>query len=68
MVRFLVEEITKIGVAGKEIVISHCQNEQDALALKAALEQALHQVKVIVQPTRGLDSFYAERCGLIVGY
>ncbi len=68
MVRFLVEEITKIGVAGKEIVISHCQNEQDALALKAALEQALQQVKVIVQPTRGLDSFYAERCGLIVGY
>ncbi|MBR2660605.1 MAG: DegV family protein [Clostridia bacterium] len=68
MIRFLVEEIRKVGPAGKQIVISHCQNEKDALSLKAALETAFAGIEVLVQPTRGLDSFYAERSGLIVGY
>ena len=68
MVRFLTEEISRIGVAGKQIVISHCQNMKDALALKLSLEEANPGVEVLVQATRGLDSFYAERSGLIVGY
>jgi DegV family protein with EDD domain len=68
MIRFLVEEIQKVGIAGKQILISHCQNEKDALSLKAALETAFSGIEVLVQATRGLDSFYAERSGLIVGY
>ena len=68
MIRFLTEEIGKIGVAGRQILISHCMNEKDALALKTSLEAANPGVEVLVQPTRGLDSFYAERSGLIVGY
>ena len=68
MIRFLTEEVEKIGVAGKQILISHCHNEKDALALKAALEALRPGIEVLVQPTRGLDSFYAERSGLIVGY
>ncbi len=68
MIRFLVEEISKVGLAGKQILISHCRNLKDAEALKAALEAAFTGVEVLIQETRGLDSFYAERCGLIVGY
>ena len=68
MIRFLVEEITRVGVAGKQILISHCRNLKDAEALKAALEAAFAGVEVLIQETRGLDSFYAERNGLIVGY
>ena len=68
MIRFLTEEVGKVGVAGKQILISHCMNEKDALALKAALEAAHPGVEVLTQPTRGLDSFYAERSGLIIGY
>jgi len=68
MIRFLTEELQKVGLAGSLIVISHCMNEKDALALKEALLQAFPGVTVLVQPTRGLDSFYAERSGLIVGY
>ena len=68
MIRFLTEELQKVGVAGKQILISHCRNEKDALALKAALEAAFRGVEVLVQPARGLDSFYAERSGLIIGY
>ena len=68
MIRFLTEEVQKVGLAGRLIVISHCMNEKDALALKSALLTAFPDAKVLVQPTRGLDSFYAERSGLIVGY
>ena len=68
MVRFLVEEISRVGVAGRQILISHCQNLKDALALKEALEKAFSGIEVLVQATRGLDSFYAERSGLIIGY
>ena len=68
MIRFLVEEITRVGVAGKQILISHCRNPKDAEALKAALETAFAGIEVLIQETRGLDSFYAERSGLIIGY
>ena len=68
MIRFLVEEIRKIGLAGTEILISHCQNEKDASALKEQLQAAFEGVKVTLMETRGLDSFYAERHGLIVGF
>ena len=68
MIRFLTEEIQKIGVAGKQILISHCRNEKDALALKDSLAGAFPGVEILVQAARGLDSFYAERSGLIVGY
>ncbi len=68
MVRFLVEEITRVGVAGKQILISHCRNLKDAEALKAALEAAFTGIEILIQETRGLDSFYAERSGLIIGY
>jgi DegV family protein with EDD domain len=68
MIRFLTEELQKVGLAGSRILISHCMNEKDALALKEALLQAFPGVSVLIQPTRGLDSFYAERSGLIIGY
>ena len=68
MIRFLVEEIKKTGVAGKEIFINHCQNPEAAQELKKQLLSAFHGVAVNILPTRGLDSFYAERHGLIIGY
>ena len=68
MIRFLVDEMKKIGTAGKEILISHCQNEKCALALKEQIEEAFRGVKVTLMETRGLDSFYAERRGLIIGF
>ena len=64
----MTEELQKVGLAGKQIVISHCMNEKDARDLMNALLAVFPDVKVLVQPTRGLDSFYAERGGLIVGY
>ena len=68
MVRFLADEAARVGIAGKEIRISHCRNEKDALLLKEELEKRFPGVRVILMETRGLDSFYAERRGLIVGF
>ena len=64
----IVHEIRKIGIAGSEIRISHCQNEKSALFLKEQLESQFPGVSVVLMETRGLDSFYAERHGLIVGF
>ena len=68
MVRFMTEEIRKMGLAGKELVISHCLNEEGAQMLKEQLCAIFPFLRVDIIPTRGLDSFYAERHGLIVGY
>ena len=68
MIRFLVDEMKKIGTAGKEIRISHCLNEKNAAALKEQLTAAFSGIRVVLMKTRGLDSFYAERRGLIIGF
>ena len=69
MVRLMVEEIRKIGLAPhKKIRIHHCVNEKDATALKDQLQAAFPEADITVIPTRGLDSFYAERRGLIVSF
>ena len=68
MIRFLVEEMKKIGTACREIRISHCRNEKCAQALKEQIEEVFRGVKVVLMETRGLDSFYAERRGLIIGF
>lgn len=68
MIRFLTEEIKKIGPAGEEIRISHCLNEKCAAALKEQLEETFRGIRVTLMKTRGLDSFYAERRGLIIGF
>ena len=68
MIRFLVDEMKKTGVAGKEIFINHCMNLEAAKELKQQLTAAFQGVTVHIVPTRGLDSFYAERHGLIIGF
>ena len=68
MIRFLLNEIKETGVAGKEIIISHCFNEEAAQELKRGLLELFSGISVDILPTRGLDSFYAERGGLIIGY
>ena len=67
-IRAMVDEIKKIGLNGKEIIISHCHNFEGALALKSKICEIWNDIKVDIIPTRGLDSFYAERHGLIVGF
>ena len=60
----------KIAEEGIEtpMVITHCQNEEDAASLKALLEArfGLKNIKTFLM--RGLTSFYSNDKGLILGY
>ena len=68
MIRFLLNEIKETGLAGKNVIISHCFNEEAAQELKRGLQELFSGISVDILPTRGLDSFYAERGGLIIGF
>ena len=68
MIRFLVDEMKKVGTAGKNIRIHHCQNRKNAEELKTQLEAAFPGMMITLTETRGLDSFYAERRGLIIAF
>ena len=68
MIRLMVEEIQKIGLASKLIRIHHCVNEKCAAALREQLNAVFKDAEITILPTRGLDSFYAERRGLIVSF
>lgn len=53
---------------GRTCVISHTQNEESALLLKALIEEAYQFDSIIVEDNRGLCSFYALIGGLIVSF
>ena len=54
--------------AGAEVIISHCENLEGALALKRQILEDLPVGRVDLLSCRGLTSFYAMERGLIVGY
>ena len=53
---------------GAEVVISHCENLEGAMALKRQILEELPVKQVDLLSCRGLTSFYAMEKGLIVGY
>ncbi|MBR5258997.1 MAG: DegV family protein [Eggerthellaceae bacterium] len=64
----ILKEITAKGYAGGKIRIAHVFNEEAALKLKGMIEEAFPAAQVKMNATRGLDSFYAERGGLLIGF
>ncbi len=68
MINAMCAEIKKRGLFGRRLIISHCFNEEAAKGLKEQLLAAFGQLMVEIIPTRGLDSYYAERKGLIVAF
>jgi len=53
---------------GQIAVISHCRNEQVALQLKAEMEQRFKFKDIVVAPTGGLSSLYANDKGVIIAF
>ena len=66
--RMILENMEKAGFDGISAIISHCFNEQGALQLRDMIIARWHDAVVQILPTRGLDSYYAERNGLIISY
>lgn len=64
----IVRNLESQGFRQGKIRIAHCQNEAAALELKSKIESAFGQAEVIIQPCRGLCSYYAEKGGLLVGF
>ncbi|MBR3641033.1 MAG: DegV family protein [Oscillibacter sp.] len=64
----ILDDMKSRGFRGGEVVISHCLNAPLAQTLREQILQTWAEAKITILPTRGLDSFYAEREGLIVSY
>lgn len=56
------------GYHGQPMAISQCLNLQLAEDLKKLILESWRDARIQILPTRGLDSYYAERNGLIVCY
>ena len=54
--------------ACERVVISHCFNEMGAALIKKLIEREYPGVPVEIEATRGLNSFYAERSGILVAF
>lgn len=54
--------------SGGSVMISHCFNSDIAEKLKSAIIKKWPTSKIAILTTRGLDSYYAERGGLIVAF
>lgn len=52
---------------GGKVIIDHCFNETDAIALKNHILASYPNAEVRIEETRGLCSFYAEVGGLMIG-
>lgn len=64
----LIQDMKERGFTGGEVAISHCYNESMAEKLKNAIMECWENARVTILQTRGLDSFYAERKGLIIAF
>ena len=68
VVSMIIEEMELNGYRGGEVAISHCQNKPMALRLRDVIHGRWREAPVSIRRTRGLDSFYAERGGVIVAF
>lgn len=66
--KIIIEDMVLRGFNGGDVSISHCMNPAFVESLKAAILERWADANIMVCKTRGLDTFYAERGGLIVSY
>ena len=67
-VEMLLNKMRAKGFQGEKAAISHCENPALAQRLKERILETWQNAQVLVLPTRGLCSYYAERGGLIVSF
>ncbi len=62
------ENMKRLGYKGGKLLIDHCFNEKAANALKETALAEYPNADVVVAPTRGLCTFYAEKGGLMISF
>ena len=68
MLTKIVDTMEAEGFTGGKVIIDHVENEAGAQALADRIVERWPGSKPIVMPCNGLDSYYAEMHGLIIGY
>lgn len=70
VVRKLADTIENDGrsTEGRSLVITHCNNPSLAEELKAEIERRYRFSEILVLPTRGLSSLYANEKGVIMAF
>lgn len=64
----LFDNMKRLGYKGARVLIDHCYNENAAKALKDIICTEFPTARVIIDKTKGLCSFYAEKGGLMIGF
>lgn len=64
----ILKEMILSGYSNGKVIITHCNNEKGALALKKKLMNAFENPMIAILPTRGLCSYYAQSGGLLIGF
>ncbi len=70
VVKKLADTIHSAGrdTTGQSLVITHCNNPSLAEELKAEVERRYHFSEILVLPTRGVSSLYANEKGVIIAF
>lgn len=64
----ILKHLKESGLKTGKVILAHCLNESAASTLKNMIETELPGVAVKIGINLGLCSFYAEKCGLLVGF
>ncbi len=64
----LVKSVIQDGFCGGKVVIAHCFNEKAANYIKEQICNQFPDCQVLITPTSGLCSYYAESNGLLIGF
>lgn len=64
----IISKMKALGYMGGKVRIDHCFGEYHAQKVKAALLELFPAADIILAPTYGLCSFYAEPGGLMIGF
>ena len=60
--------LKQLGCKGGKIYIDHCFAEETANKLAFKIKAEYPRAEIVIRPTRGLCSFYAELGGFLVGF
>lgn len=63
----LMEQLERLGFSGGKLRLSHVENQPLAERLRQMLIQRYPQADILVYPSRGLCSYYAERGAILLG-
>ena len=64
----LMKNLLSAGYTGGKLRIAHCFNYDASTALSSLVKEKFPNADVLIYPTRGLCSFYAEEGGFLIGF